>query len=164
MRSLRNGVLRLFGQTPGRVYRYYGCTQKDSLTASDGKKCPGKAVRAEVLEQLIWDTVSGLLSASDTLNNEFQRRRFESTSDNNICDERRKLEAELKRLATQADRFLDLYGDGTFDRDALDQKMEQVNAQRRAAEIDIKALEKRRDDADRSSNASMNLESFCRAV
>lgn len=110
-----------------------------------------------MLELLIWDALSGLLSDSDTLNNERQRRRSWSTTDDSVGDERRKLEAELKRLATQTDRFLDLYGDSTNDGESLDRKMEQVNAQRRATESEIRGLKNRSNEADRTPLAQKNL-------
>jgi site-specific DNA recombinase len=144
--------------------RYYGCSKKDPLTAPDGKKCPGRPVHAAVLEQLVWNATSELFRDPDILAEELQRRKNESASDDKNGDEHGRLEAELRRSSTQADQLLDLYLDGRYERGALDLKMEQVNAQRRAAEIGISSLENKKDEAGRSSNALKTLESFCQAI
>ena len=117
-----------------------------------------------MLEQLVWNATSELFRDPDILAEELQRRKNESASDDKNGDEHGRLEAELRRSSTQADQLLDLYLDGRYERGALDLKMEQVNAQRRAAEIGISSLENKKDEAGRSSNALKTLESFCQAI
>ncbi len=134
------------------------------MTAPSGKKCPNRAVRAEVLEELIWDTVSELLCDPVTLDNELRRRQAETTTDYGIVDKCRKLEAEIERLATQENRFLDLYGDGSFDRGVLDRKIEQVNAQKRRAESEMSTLEHQSRETDNNSLSTTNLETFCQTI
>lgn len=148
----------------GKAYRYYGCTQKDPLTAPNGRKCPGRSVPADLLEELTWNTVSELLRDPTGLKAEFQRRQSEPEIIDTCQMKRRELRAEIRRLAAQSDRFLDLYGDGKYDRAVLDGKIEQVNAQRRVVENNLKSLDMRKNEADEASQALQNIDAFCKTV
>lgn len=67
-------------------------------------------------------------------------------------------------MAAQSNPFLDLYGDGTYDRGTLDEKMEQVNAQRRVVENRIKALDLRKKEAYKASHTIESIDAFCKRV
>ncbi len=65
------------GDGPGnrqKRHHYYRCTGVDSHRYGGQRLCSSRGVRADVLEQAIWEDVCALLSDPSRLEQEFHRR------------------------------------------------------------------------------------------
>src|SRR3954465_8257468 len=61
------------GHQGRRGRRYYRCAGTSPLTSGRESKCPKARIEADVLEQVVWDHVAGLLSDPVQLRTQFER-------------------------------------------------------------------------------------------
>ena len=125
----------------GKEYRYYSCLVRDPLTSPGGRPCTGPMVNADALEQVIWDTVKTLLKDPDALRREFDRRQTQMQQPDERSSRRKDLVREIKRLSERLDKFLDLYGDGRIDRNALDRKVDEASKRRLPVDQELSRLD-----------------------
>jgi site-specific DNA recombinase len=126
-----------------REYQYYICNQRNPTPGEE--KCTARHIPLALLEKLVWDTVAGVMQDPRKLAEEYESR-LHPSGHNDIVQERKRLEGEIKRLDNMVDRFLDLYGDAKFDRSQLDQKVDQVTNQRKAVLGQLQALDRRQQE------------------
>ena len=126
--------------------------------------CISPKLNANALEETIWDTVVGVINDPEILLEEFTRRQTQQHRPDYRNDLRRKLQQEARQLEEKIDRFLDLYGDGNLDKDALDGKIDQVTKRRMAIEKELAQMNANEVNQQKIQEASENLEEFCRTV
>ena len=77
---------------------------------------------------------------------------------------RKDLVREIKRLSERLDKFLDLYGDGRIDRNALDRKVDEASKRRLAVDQELSRLDADEVSQRKNQEASQYLGTFCRTV
>ncbi|MFQ6029159.1 MAG: recombinase family protein, partial [Dehalococcoidia bacterium] len=145
----------------GRDYRYYVCNQRYSLPGEE--RCSSKHVPLLLLERTVWEVVAGLVQEPDKLELEYQSRQVLTEQDSSE-QERKRLNAELKRLAKASDRFLDLYGDERFDREQLDNKLYENASQRNVITDQLQVLDRRKREEANRQRQWQDLKAFCDTV
>jgi len=83
-----------------------------------------------MLENTVWEVITGLVQDPQKLESEFQSR-LTTTGQDNSEQERKRLESELNRPDKAANRFQDPYGDEIFDREHLENKLYENTGQKR---------------------------------
>jgi site-specific DNA recombinase len=146
-----------------REYRYYFCSDKYPTPASGVERCASPTVSADVIEQVIWETVSEVFDDPNLLREEFHRRNSRQPLD--ATDSHRDdLLAEQTQLKKKIDRFLDLYGNGKFDVEALNNKVDQANLRLTTVEKELQELQWIEHDQRQVFRFMDNLEDFCLTV
>ena len=98
-------------------------------------------VKADTLEQVIWDTVKNILKDPDALGEEFVRRQSKMQQPDERSARRGELLGELKRLSSRENRLLDLYADGEFDKDTLNDKVHEARKRCQSVKEDLSRLD-----------------------
>jgi site-specific DNA recombinase len=91
-------------------YSYYRCTGLNTHYYGGPRVCSSRAMRAEPLEQAIWDDVQNLITDPDRLAREYRRRLKESDTDRNRPS--RRVRQLLDGVRRGISRLIDAYQDG----------------------------------------------------
>ncbi len=124
-------------------HRFYRCKRSRELEHDiHGEACPQKLVRADRLEEVVWEAIEGLLQEPETLRKELKRRCEEGSPTREVSEQeflaaRKRLEA----IPREQDRLVEGYGKGLIPDDRMRQRMEALKAeedmlQRRVAELE----------------------------
>jgi len=113
---------RLAGQECDRRL-YYVCRSKRNLQPEE--RCPGRWVRAEVLEGLVWEAVQELLLSPEQVLASYQEQR-EAWLQSESEQERRVLEREAETLRQRRQRLVDAYETGAISLEELVQRRQRL--------------------------------------
>jgi site-specific DNA recombinase len=81
-------------------------------------RCPGRTLSADMVEELVWTSVSGLLQEPSVLMEHYQLRQ-EPGDGTPQQHERQRLERRQKALAREEERLMDAYQAGVMELEAL---------------------------------------------
>jgi site-specific DNA recombinase len=123
----------------GKLYLYYQCNGKSRSISAGDCKLPG--LRASVWDRLAWEWIESILLHPDKLTRGLRAEQAAREKANKpLRDAVDRLNAKLAALDAREARYLDLYGDGKYDRAKLDEEQAIINHKR-------KHLTEERDDA-----------------
>jgi len=142
----------------GKEYSYYICDWKSREPGE--VKCESKYVPMADLDELVWDSITSIIQNPANLIEELRSRQandgvewYES--------ERNKLTKELNRLDGVAGRLLDLYADGRYSRENLDEKIDEVKGRKQIIKNRLAGFEAIAEEVSYREQYLGNLEDFC---
>ncbi len=95
--------------------------------------CSNRSVRADHLEQAVWERVCALLEAPDELADEYRRRLHEATNSTVRSDELAQLGQQTAALQRGIGRLIDSYAAGVIDRSEFEPRIAGLRS--RAAQL-----------------------------
>jgi site-specific DNA recombinase len=114
---------------------YYRCTGLDSHRWGGQRICSSRGVRAELLEEAVWQDVCALLRDPGRLEQEYQRRLSEAeTSCERVTEPTRAVRQRVQQSIT---RLLDAYQEGLMSKEEFEPRLRQ--ARERLAQLDREA-------------------------
>ncbi len=102
---------------------YYRCTDRVRSYPLP-KKCHNKGVNATVLDNLVWEKISTLLSQPQLAKKYYEQWKDQKFSNNKPTNEINDIKNTIESLKSQETRFLKAYGEGAI---SLDQYKDQIN-------------------------------------
>jgi site-specific DNA recombinase len=134
---------------PTNTLRYYRCTGGDGHRFNGKPVCNNGPVRADQLEQVVWDQVKALLEQPDRVAQEYRRRIAQAREGAKVPDEMLRLDRQISSLRRGISRLIDSYAEGVIDKaefepriTGLKQRMSQLQERHQAA---LEAAEAERD-------------------
>jgi len=125
---------------PTNTLRYYRCIGADGYRFGGQAVCDNPAVRADHLEQAVWDQVKGLLEDPRRVADEYHRRLLQARDETREPDEIVRLERQMATLRRGIGRLIDSYAEGVIDKvefepriAGLKQRLSQLHERHRAA-------------------------------
>ena len=116
--------------TKGKPYSYYRC--RHAYDKNSGHECSGRYVQAQGLEDAVWGEIRRVLSSPMlALERAAGRLRSQEPAQEDIALVRR----ELKYLDLQERRLVELYVDGSFNKDVLDERQAALRQRRQWSRI-----------------------------
>lgn len=104
-------------------YRLYRCIGADGYRYGGTPMCSNHSIRADHLEQAVWDRVCTLLEHPDRLAEEY-RRRLQEAGDNRVrLSELSHLEQQISALQRGIGRLIDSYAAGVIERDEFEPRI-----------------------------------------
>jgi site-specific DNA recombinase len=85
------GYYRSSARTARRKIYYYRCLGSDDYRYQDGRVCHNKPVRADYLDQVVWDHITGLLADPALTRAEIDRRLEQARASDPVTRQRRQL-------------------------------------------------------------------------
>lgn len=152
----------LVGTCLRRRYRYYRC-RATWPTASKSKTCNALYIRADALENLVWDKVRQVLGNPQVVLAEVRRRKQESGPsplDSEIARKRRQIEQSKK--AEQ--RLIQLLRHADDQTDYVLDQINEVKKERKEAEERLSELIRLKEDRDKWETAEVTLDELCARV
>lgn len=137
------------GYDPTNVLRYYRCTGADGYRFDGKAICRNAPVRADQLEQVVWDRITSLLEEPDRMADEYRRRIVQAANGAAAPEEIIRLDKQMTTLRRGIGRLIDGYAEGLIEKGefeprvaGLKQRLAQLQERHRAATM---AAESERD-------------------
>jgi site-specific DNA recombinase len=115
---------------------YYRCTGLDSHRWGGQRICSSRAVRADLLEQVVWEDVCTLLRDPARLEQEYQRRLTQAESGRQRAAEPTR--ALRQRVQQSITRLLDAYQEGLMSKEEFEPRLRQ--ARERLAQLEKEGI------------------------
>ena len=144
--------------------KMYRCGRHDYLRSPDGHRCKVPSVKAELVEEAVWNAVSEALKKPDVLAQEYKRRIAESQTPEVIEHDKREIEAQIKAVLDRQNRITDAYIDEAFDLDTYKAKMGELSLRKSQLNYQLELLNKRVLHQSQAKAALKQMEVFCQTV
>jgi site-specific DNA recombinase len=137
---------------------YYICGSRSLRTAE--RRCQSPMVRADELDQLVWDEIRRLLCEPDLVRGEIDRRLRSMRETDPAARRSKTLAAELTRAERAIARLVDAYQDEQITLDELRARMPELRRRESALRAERNAIEAEIDDATNYLKLADTIESF----
>src|SRR6266508_663096 len=124
-------------RTATRRLYYYRCLGSDDYRYPGGRRCANLPVRADYLDQVIWDHVTALLADPALIRAELDRRLGELQAANPTTATKARLQREQTRTATAISRLVEAYQEQLLSLAELRAKDATLRAQLDALEAEL---------------------------
>ena len=124
-----------------RLYVYYRCTGTGRHDADGQRMCSNRALRADLLDQAVWEDVCSLLSDPQRIQQEYQRR-LTGMEQREGWDSPDRLRSTLRKMHRGIDRMIDAYADGLLTKEEFEPRIQK--AKQRLSNLE----QEQRDQAD----------------
>ncbi len=147
-------------RTSTRKLYYYRCLGSDDYRYPGGRRCANLPVRADYLDQVVWDHVTRLLADPALIRSELDRRLAELQAANPQTQAKARLEREQARTATAISRLLEAYQEQLLSLDELRSRMPALRAKQQTLHAQLDALDAQLVDQQTTLKLAENLEGF----
>ena len=147
-------------RTKTRKLYYYRCLGSDDYRYEHGRICDNQPVRADYLDELVWDQVTALLADPALVQAELDRRLAELRAANPATAERSRLELELTRATKGIERLVHAYQEDLLTLDELRTRMPDLRAKEASLRASLASLEAQLLDRDTYLKLAEDLEGF----
>ncbi|MFN0084660.1 MAG: recombinase family protein [Blastocatellia bacterium] len=156
--------VRMHGQSAGDQgrRRRYVCARKQAQHAHP-ERCPNRTVIAETIEDLVWRSVSQLLSDPSLLCEQYQLRQAPGYGTPEQQEQLR-LDRRLTVLGREDQRLLDAFQAGAIELPDLKQRREQIAQERQRLESRLLLLKQQQNEQQQQATMKATLEEFCRQI
>jgi site-specific DNA recombinase len=147
-------------RTATRRLYYYRCLGSDDYRYPGGRRCANLPVRADYLDQVVWEHVTGLLADPTRIRAELDRRLGELQAANPTTATKARLEREQTRTATAISRLVEAYQEQLLSLAELRERMPALRAKQQALHAQLDALEAELVDQETYLKLAETLEGF----
>ena len=146
--------------TAGNKIYYYRCLGSDDYRYQGGRVCGNKPVRADYLDTVVWDHITGLLADPALIRAEIDRRLTQARASDPVTRQRKQLELALAKAATSVTAMIEAYSEQLITIDELRAKMPHLRARQASLRSQIEALDAQAADRDAYLKLAGDLDSF----
>src|ERR671911_1051063 len=147
-------------RTATRRLYYYRCLGSDDYRYPGGRRCANLPVRADYLDQVIWDHVTALLADPARIRAELDRRLGELQAANPTTATKARLQREQTRTATATSRLVEAYQEQLLSLAELRERMPALRVKERTLRAQLDALEAELVDQETYLKLAETLEGF----
>jgi site-specific DNA recombinase len=128
--------------------RYYGCNVRDRLKPNYERRCPRRPVRAEDVEQVVWDDLARWLQEPEQLATQLEAQRDKvHTVLEAYATEQRRLAREMRSLMQSIERLVDAYQVGAITIEELRARRERLEQSKQHLQASIAQTEQEHQQA-----------------
>jgi DNA invertase Pin-like site-specific DNA recombinase len=128
-------------RTTNKTIYYYRCLGSDDYRYEHGRVCANLPVRADYLDQVVWEHVTRLLADPTLVRAELDRRLAELRAANPATATRARLEREQTRTATAISRLVEAYQEQLLSLAELRSRMPALRAKQQTLAAQLDALD-----------------------
>ena len=119
---------------------YYRCISTDVLRVSGQRACHNKYVRADLLEEAVWQRVRELLEEPERLEAEY-RRRLETSQQVLAGKGAMGLQAQMRKIEAGIARMIDAYAEGLLEKSEFEPRIQHAKERIASLEMQHEVLE-----------------------
>jgi len=146
--------------TAGNKIYYYRCLGSDDYRYQGGRVCGNKPVRADYLDTVVWDHITGLLADPALIRAEIDRRLTQARTSDPVTRQRTQLELALAKAATSVTAMIQAYSEQLITIDELRTRMPHLRAREASLRGQLDALDAQAADRDAYLKLAGDLDSF----
>ena len=154
------GYYRTSTRTTTKTIYYYRCLGSDDYRYEGGRVCANKPVRADYLNQVVWDHITGLLADPGLIHAEIDQRLDTARTADPVARQRKSLDSALTKAATSIARLIEAYGEQLITIDELRARMPDLRARETNLRNQIHALDAQLADREAYLTLAADLEGF----
>ena len=154
------GYYRTSTRTTNKTIYYYRCLGSDDYRHPGGRVCRNQPVRADYLDTLVWDHVTGLIADPALIRAEISKRLEQARTSDPVTRQRRQLELALAKATTSITAMIEAYSEQLITIDELRARMPHLRAREATLRGQIDGLDAQAADRDAYLQLAGNLESF----
>jgi site-specific DNA recombinase len=147
-------------RTSNKKIYYYRCLGSDDYRYPGGRVCTNLPVRANYLDQVVWEHVTRLLADPTLVRGELDRRLDELRAANPATATKARLEREQARTATAVSRLVEAYQEQLLSLDELRGRMPALRAKQHTLAAQLDALQAQLADQQTTLKLAEDLEGF----
>jgi site-specific DNA recombinase len=122
------GYYRTSTRTTNKKIYYYRCLGSDDYRYEGGRVCTNKPVRADYLDTVVWDHITGLLTNPHLIHAEIDKRLQTARTADPAIQQRTRLETALAKATTGITRMIEAFGEQLITIDELRTRMPDLRA------------------------------------
>ncbi len=150
-----------------RKHRYYRC-RSTSATAVKGKTCNGRYIRADYIEDVVWENVREVLEHPETIITELKRQAEEqsnlSNSKSDIDKDIKGLERRLRSYEKQERNLISLLRHSQVTQDFVLDEVNRLRKERQNDEEELRQMQETKAKISNIEDAEIKLNEFCQRV
>ena len=154
------GYYRTSARTTSRKIYYYRCLGSDDYRYEGGRVCGNKPVRADYLDTVVWDHITGLLADPALIRAEISKRLDAARTADPATRQREHLELALAKAGTGITAMIQAYSEQLITIDELRAKMPHLRARETSLRGQLGALDAQLADRDAYLKLADDLEGF----
>jgi site-specific DNA recombinase len=135
------GYYRTSTRTTNKKIYYYRCLGSDDYRYEGGRVCANKPVRADYLDQVVWDHITGLLADPALIRTEIDRRLEQARTSDPVTQQRKRLEIALAKASTAISRMIQAFSEELITIDELRSRVPDLRARETNLRSQIDALD-----------------------
>jgi DNA invertase Pin-like site-specific DNA recombinase len=154
------GYYRTSTRTARRKIYYYRCLGSDNYRYEGGRVCGNKPVRADYLDQVVWDHITGLLADPALIRAEISKRLEQARTSDPVTRQRTQLELALAKAGASITAMVEAYSEQLITIDELRAKMPHLRTREASLRGQLTALDAQAADRDAYLKLADGLEGF----
>jgi site-specific DNA recombinase len=154
------GYYRTSARTTSRKIYYYRCLGSDDYRYEGGRVCSNKPVRADYLDDVVWDHITALLADPALIRAEISKRLDAARTADPATRQRPHLELALAKAATAITAMIEAYSEQLLTIDELRARMPHLRARETSLRGQLDALDAQAADRDAYLTLAADLEGF----
>jgi site-specific DNA recombinase len=154
------GYYRTSTRTTNKKIYYYRCLGSDDYRYEGGRVCANKPVRADYLDTIVWDHITGMLADPQLIHAEIDKRLASARTTDPATRERTRLTTALNKASTAVTRMIEAYGEQLITIDELRARMPDLRARETNLRNQIDALDTQLADRRAYLTLANDLETF----
>ena len=154
------GYYRTSTRTARRKIYYYRCLGSDNYRYEGGRVCGSKPVRADYLDTVVWDHITGLLAGPALIRAEIDRRLVQARASDPVTCRRTQLELALAKAAASITAMIQAYSEQLVTIDELRARMPDLRGRETSLRGQLAALDAQAADRDAYLKLADDLEGF----
>jgi site-specific DNA recombinase len=135
------GYYRTSARTTSRKIYYYRCPGSDDYRYEGGRVCGNKPVRADYLDQVVWDHITGLLAGPALIRAEIDKRLQQARTADPAARQHAHLELALAKASTAITAMIEAFQEQLITIDELRSRMPGLRARETGLRAQIGALD-----------------------
>jgi site-specific DNA recombinase len=154
------GYYRTSARTSSRKIYYYRCLGSDDYRYEGGRVCQNKPVRADYLDEVVWDHVTALLADLALIRAEISNRIEQARTPDPVTRKRGQLEQALAKTTASVTAMITAFSEQLITIDDLRARMPDLRARQANLENQVAALDAQAADRDAYLKLADDLEGF----
>jgi len=154
------GYYRTSTRTTNKKIFYYRCLGSDDYRYEGGRVCRNQPVRADYLDQVVWDHITGLLAGPALIRAEISKRLEQARTSDPVTSQRTRLEAALAKATASITAMIEALSEQLITIDELRARMPHLRAREANLRGQIDALDAQAADRDAYLKLADDLEGF----
>jgi site-specific DNA recombinase len=147
-------------RTTTKTIYYYRCLGSDNYRYEGGRVCGNRPVRADYLDQVVWDHITGLLAEPALIRAEIDKRLDQARNSDPVTRQRKQLEAAQAKTTASITAMIGAFSEQLITIDELRARMPDLRARDTSLRAQIDALDAQAADRDAYLKLADNLEGF----
>jgi site-specific DNA recombinase len=154
------GYYRTSTRTTSKKICYYRCLGSDDYRYEGGRVCGNKPVRADYLDDVVWDHITALLADPALIRAEITKRLDAARTADPATRQRKQLELALAKAATAITAMIEAYSEQLITIDELRTRMPHLRTRETSLRGQIDALNAQLADREACLKLADDLEGF----